>query len=99
MLVQRDLSNMKCSNIGSKGLTHMRGEFDERVTFHPWVGERYWTGNRFGIRLLVLGESHYAVEGYAVQGEEHPKVTIEAVRNHTQPDTEHFERNTRCVSP
>lgn len=29
------------------------------VTFHPWVGAHYGRENRFGVRLLVLGESHY----------------------------------------
>ena len=30
------------------------------VTFHPWVGNRYCDpDNRFGVRLLVLAESHY----------------------------------------
>ena len=29
------------------------------VTFHPWVGARYGRESRFGVRLLVLGESHY----------------------------------------
>ena len=34
-------------------------EFKE-VTFHPWVGSHYGSReNRFGVRLLVLGESHY----------------------------------------
>ena len=27
--------------------------------FLPWVGDRYFGGNRYGLRLLVLGESHY----------------------------------------
>lgn len=29
------------------------------VTFHPWVGRCYGRNSRFGVRLLVLGESHY----------------------------------------
>lgn len=29
------------------------------VTFHPWVGKHYGLKSDFGIRLLVLGESHY----------------------------------------
>ena len=29
------------------------------VTFHPWVGEHYGRESRFGVRLLLLGESHY----------------------------------------
>ncbi|MCY3737405.1 MAG: hypothetical protein OXG13_13440 [Gemmatimonadaceae bacterium] len=31
----------------------------ERVYFKPWIGENYWSGRRFGKRVLVLGESHY----------------------------------------
>ena len=29
------------------------------VAFHPWVGAHYGRESRFGVRLLVLGESHY----------------------------------------
>lgn len=29
------------------------------VVFDPWVGKKYWTSDIFGIRVLVLGESHY----------------------------------------
>ncbi|EJL6763076.1 hypothetical protein NMS83_003770 [Vibrio cholerae] len=29
------------------------------ILFQPWVGNRYWEANRFGARVLVLGESHY----------------------------------------
>ena len=29
------------------------------VTFHPWIGANYGRESRFGVRLLVLGESHY----------------------------------------
>ena len=29
------------------------------VTFHPWVGAHYGRESRFGVRLLLLGESHY----------------------------------------
>ena len=29
------------------------------VTFHPWVGANFGRESRFGVRLLVLGESHY----------------------------------------
>lgn len=27
--------------------------------FKPWIGDNYWSGRRFGKRVLVLGESHY----------------------------------------
>ena len=29
------------------------------VHFQPWIGSKYQSGNRFGKRVLVLGESHY----------------------------------------
>ena len=29
------------------------------VTFHPWIGRLYGRESRFGVRLLVLGQSHY----------------------------------------
>ena len=45
------------------------------VTFHPWVGARYGRDNRFGgVRLLVLGESHYG------SGEEDHDTTQDVVR-------------------
>jgi hypothetical protein len=31
--------------------------------FDPWVGEKYEEGIRNGVRLLVLGESHYGTSG------------------------------------
>ena len=35
----------------------------EGVRFRPWIGEHYGADNRFGIRVLVLGEAHYGAEG------------------------------------
>jgi hypothetical protein len=32
------------------------------IVFCPWVGSKYWDENRFGVRILVLGESHYGLE-------------------------------------
>lgn len=29
------------------------------IIFQPWIGSRYYADNRFGQRVLVLGESHY----------------------------------------
>ena len=51
----------------------------EGVQFHPWIGERYDGENRFGVRVLVLGESHYGEEG-----REKPTETTEVVRWFTQ---------------
>ena len=31
----------------------------DAVKFRPWVGEHYGRTSRFGLRVLVLGESHY----------------------------------------
>jgi len=35
----------------------------EHVRFHPVIGDRYKESNPLGIRLLILGESHYRWEG------------------------------------
>ena len=51
----------------------------EGVGFHPWIGERYCANDRFGVRLLVLGESHYGQKG-----NETPDMTKEVVEWHTQ---------------
>ena len=41
------------------------------VTFHPWVGSHYGgSDNHFGVRLLVLGESHYVVLNESDQDQE-----------------------------
>jgi hypothetical protein len=45
------------------------------VVFQPWVGNLYRASNRFGVRVLVLGESHYGDES-----ETRPTVTTEVVR-------------------
>ena len=29
------------------------------VVFKPWIGSKYYLDNQFGLRVLVLGESHY----------------------------------------
>ncbi|MDD9960765.1 MAG: hypothetical protein OXU70_01565 [Gammaproteobacteria bacterium] len=50
-----------------------------RVGFHPWIGERYSGDNRFDVRVLVLGESHYDKKG-----NEGPAYTKEVVRRATQ---------------
>ncbi len=35
----------------------------KHVKFMPWKGERYGTRSPFGIPVMILGESHYSVEG------------------------------------
>ena len=49
------------------------------VGFYPWIGERYDGDNRFGVRVLVLGESHYGEKGTEV-----PTYTRGVVCWHTQ---------------
>ena len=44
------------------------------VRFHPWVGKHY-RSSMFGVRLLVLGESHYGNDG-----DDRPEFTQEVVR-------------------
>lgn len=45
------------------------------VVFDPWIGSKYFGENYFGLRVLVLGESHY---GDVL--ESRPTVTTEVVR-------------------
>lgn len=45
------------------------------IIFEPWIGSRYADDNRFGVRLLVLGESHYGPEQ-----ETRSTITSEVVR-------------------
>ena len=35
------------------------GDALKNVRLHPWIGGKYGRDSRFGMRLLVLGESHY----------------------------------------
>ncbi|WP_370621706.1 hypothetical protein NMD10_27700 (plasmid) [Citrobacter portucalensis] len=39
----------------------MQTATNSHVKFLPWVGERYHS-SRYGVRVLVLGESHYGVQ-------------------------------------
>ncbi len=45
------------------------------IVFQPWVGNKFNGDNRFGVRVLILGESHYGQES-----EIQPTVTTEVVR-------------------
>ena len=40
----------------------MNKHFLRSVHFKPWIGQNYEVPNYFGVRVLVLGESHYGVE-------------------------------------
>lgn len=48
-------------------------------TFHPWKGQHYGRESRFGVRLLVLGESHYGQPGE----DDKPTLTEEVVRDYS----------------
>ena len=63
------------------------------VFFLPWVGEKF--ENQTGVRLLILGESHYSdAEG------ETPELTRECVSEHAQRVWDHrfFTMLTQLVS-
>ena len=45
------------------------------MRFHPWIGQHYDGENRFGVRVLVLGESHYGPDGTERQDETERVVT------------------------
>ena len=46
-----------------------------KIKFEPWIGSKYFTNNRFGLRVLVLGESHYGDPA-----DYRPEFTTEIVR-------------------
>ena len=46
------------------------------MNFKPWIGERYEKRELFGLRILLLGESHYGEPG-----EENEDFTIDVVRH------------------
>jgi hypothetical protein len=48
---------------------------DSTRTFDPWIGSRYTTDGIRGVRLLILGESHYGFPG-----EMRPTFTADVVR-------------------
>lgn len=45
------------------------------MQYEPWIGKKYCTDGLCGVRVLALGESHYAEPGLA-----HPNFTTEVVR-------------------
>lgn len=64
--------------------------------FEPWVGERYLGEGLGGLRVLILGESHYGAAGT-----ENPLVTRKVVEEHrTGTSAErHFTYIQRLVDP
>jgi hypothetical protein len=55
------------------------------IIFQPWIGNLYKANNRFGTRILVLGESHYGDESETKQ-----TVTTEVVRRLAQDERHPF---------
>ena len=55
------------------------------VIFEPWIGSKYNSENRFGVRVLVLGESHYGDES-----ETRSTITSEVVRWLAQDERHSF---------
>ena len=51
------------------------GETMSEVKFEPWIGANYATTGFRGLRLMLLGESHYGPEHHL-----RPSVTAETVR-------------------
>lgn len=54
-------------------------------TFDPWVGSKCWTEGLSGVRVLILGESHYDDPGT-----ENHSFTIEVVRKWAQEKRHRF---------
>ncbi len=80
----------------------MNTEYDG-VAFVPWVGDRYGCG-RFGIRLLVLGESHYTHEVDPVRrqaDQDSRDMTVSVVRwwgiKNARRDRYYFKRTARLL--
>lgn len=80
----------------------MNSECD-RVAFDPWVGDRYGCG-RFGLRLLVLGESHYSREVDPVRrqaDQDSRDMTISVIRwwgiENASHDRYYFKRTARLL--
>jgi len=46
-----------------------------KIVFEPWIGDKYFDSDYFGVRVLVLGESHYGEKQ-----EMRPTITTEVVR-------------------
>ena len=55
------------------------------IIFEPWIGSKYKINNRFGVRVLVLGESHYGDAS-----ETRSTVTSEVVRRLAQDERHAF---------
>ncbi len=55
------------------------------IRFKPWVGANYAHKNRFGLRVLVLGESHYGPDLVPTSG-----LTCEIVRRLGQVERNRF---------
>jgi hypothetical protein len=59
---------------------------DKRMrTFDPWIGSKYWSEGLGGVKVLILGESHYGDVGT-----ESPSFTEEVVREWGQEKRHRF---------
>lgn len=56
-----------------------------KIVFQPWIGNKYFDDNCFGVRVLVLGESHYGDNS-----EVRPTLTTEVVRGLAQQKRHQF---------
>jgi len=52
--------------------------------FDPWVGSKYWSAGLGGVRVLILGESHYGI------GTESATFTTEVVKEWGQDKRKRF---------
>ena len=59
------------------------------VRFYPWIGKQYKGGKKFGIRLLVLGESHYKWEPRVPPRNETCRIIKKWIANSERPNRFH----------
>lgn len=62
------------------------------LTFKPWIGDKYQSEGLDGLRLLILGESHYGENGT-----EHPDFTRDVVKSLGQENRHRFFTTTAKV--
>ena len=70
---------------GAEDELFISGKAMTGIIFEPWIGSKYTADNRFDLRVLVLGESHYGEES-----ESGATVTSEVVRQYAQDERHAF---------
>lgn len=60
------------------------------IHFEPWVGNNYWTGDCFGKKILVLGESHHGYDSGCSMTQE--ILQDQTYSNYTMKSYTNFER-------